>query len=97
MSGGRSGNLSYAMDSLVTTTVQGKDIEPSGGINRRHNSTEEEDEDTDTRRILHDHPERSHIIHKVTEVSISYGEMGRGRTVTADDMPSVPVKSRQQV
>ncbi|KAJ5493721.1 hypothetical protein N7463_009808 [Penicillium fimorum] len=78
-SGGRSGECSakptFAMDTITTTTINGKDIDAESGASGRN---EEHGEDTDTKHILQHPDSRSPGIYQVNEVRISYEDRRPG-------------------
>lgn len=76
----------YTLDSLVTTTVQGKSMNDP--------SVDERSDDADTRQMLN-YPNNytDHNIHQVREVTVSYDERRPGEA----QMPPVPVSARQHV
>ncbi|KAJ5614974.1 hypothetical protein N7537_000088 [Penicillium hordei] len=97
-SGGRSGRRSakptFAMDTVITTTVHGKDIDTESRCSGRN---EGHGEDTDTRHILQHPPPHSTRIYQVNEVKVSYEDRRSGDVIPSDNMSSIPVKARQHI
>ncbi|KAF7524706.1 hypothetical protein PCG10_005508 [Penicillium crustosum] len=97
-SGGRSGGCSarptFAMDTVITTTVHGKDVDSESRDSGRN---EGHGEDTDTRRILQHPSPHSTGIYQVNEVTVSYEDRRPGDVTSGDNMPSIPVKARQHI
>ncbi|KAJ5106125.1 hypothetical protein N7456_002800 [Penicillium angulare] len=93
-SNNRSRQPSYGMDTLVTTTIQGK----GDGMDINGGKTIELDdgEDIDTRRILPGPGYDTHNIYQVKEVTVSYEER-RNDGMAGDNMPSAPVRARQHI
>lgn len=81
----------FAMDTVTTTTVHGKDLDDESGSSGRN---EEHGEDTDTRHILPHPRPHSTGIYQVNEVTISYEDRRPG---DGDSIPSDPVKTRQHL
>ena len=80
----------YTLDSLVTTTVQGKSMNDT----RTDLETDERSDDADTRHMLNEPNSYSdNNIHQVHEVTVSYDERRPGEA----QMPPLPVKARQHV
>ncbi|PLB42583.1 uncharacterized protein BDW47DRAFT_121684 [Aspergillus candidus] len=80
----------YTLDSLVTTTVQGKSLNDT----RTELEADERSDDADTRQMLN-YPNgyNDNNIHQVNEVTVSYDERRPGES----QMPPLPVKARQHV
>lgn len=93
-SGGRSGGPTFAMDTVTTTTVHGKDIDSESRDSGRN---EGHGEDTDTRHILQHPSPHSTGIYQVNEVTVSYEDRRPGDVMPGDNMPSIPVKARQHI
>jgi hypothetical protein len=97
-SGGRSGRRSakptFAMDTVITTTVHGKYIDTESRCSGRN---EGHGEDTDTRHILQHPPPHSTRIYQVNEVKVSYEDRRSGDVMPSDNMSSIPVKARQHI
>lgn len=93
-SGGRSAKPTFAMDTVTTTTVHGKDFDNMSGGSGRN---EEQGDDTDTRHILQHPLPHSTGIYQVNEVRISYEDRRPSYGVTSENMPSIPVKTRHHI
>lgn len=93
-SGGHSARPTFAMDTVTTTTVHGKDIDSESRGSERN---EGHGEDTDTRHILQHPSPHSTGIYQVNEVTVSYEDRRPGDVTPGDNMPSVPVKARQHI
>lgn len=92
-SGGRNAKPTFAMDTVTTTTVHGKDIDSDS---RGSGGNEGHGEDTDTRHILQHPPPHSTGIYQVNEVTVSYEDRRPGDVTPGDDIP-IPVKARQHI
>lgn len=92
-SGRRTEPPDYILDTMVTTTVNGKDTDNDSDGGRK---IMEVGEDTDTRHML-ERPMNSNTIYQVNEVVLSYEDRRPGDGNMGDNMPSVPVKARQHI
>ncbi|KAJ5782941.1 hypothetical protein N7457_004715 [Penicillium paradoxum] len=97
-SGQRTEQPDYVMETIVTTTVNERDMEnDNDNDNDSGRKIIEVGEDTDTRHMLERPPLNPHTIYQVNEVVLSYEDRPPGDGNVGDSMPSVPVKARQQV
>ncbi|KAJ5257105.1 hypothetical protein N7478_013209 [Penicillium angulare] len=87
---GQTSHPDYALESLTTTTVHGKQAACDNSATSKHTGIDEGSDDMDTSHILNHQNYDPSVIHQITEVDISYEER-------KGDVPTVPAKARQHI